>query len=49
LPVGVIGDDGRLQVGVAADLRLRRGNTLVVFGSERGIESVAEAGKATAA
>ena len=49
LPIGVIGEDGRLQVGVAGDLRLRRGTTLVVFGSERGIESVAEAGKAAAA
>ena len=49
LPIGVIGDDGRLQVGVASDLRLRCGNTLVVFGSERGIETVAEAGKAAVA
>lgn len=46
MPIGVIGTDGRLQVGVAGELRLARGTTLVVFGSERGIEQVAEAGKA---
>lgn len=48
LPVGVIGGDGRLQVGVAGELELRRGTTLVVFGSESGIESVAKAGKEAA-
>ena len=49
LPIGVIGGDGRLQVGVAGNLRLRCGTTLVVFGSERGIETIAEAGRAAQA
>lgn len=49
LPVGILGEDGRLQVGLAGEMKLRRGTTLVVFGSEHGIESVAKAGKAAAA
>lgn len=48
MPVGVIGADGRLQVGVSGHLHLKAGTTLVVFGSEKGIEAVAEAGKAAA-
>lgn len=49
MPIGVIGADGRLQVGPVGNLHLRAGTTLVVFGSEKGIEAVAEAGKAAGA
>lgn len=48
VPVGVMGPDGRLQLGVTGVLKLKAGNTLVVFGSEKGIEAVAEAGKTVA-
>lgn len=45
MPIGVMGADGRLQVGVSGALQLKAGHTLVVFGSEKGIEAVAEAGR----
>jgi Trk K+ transport system NAD-binding subunit len=41
MPIGIIGDDGRLQVGIGGDVTLREGDRLVVFGSEKGIEAVA--------
>lgn len=41
MPIGIIGDDGRLQVGIGGDVTLRGGDRLVVFGSEKGIEAVA--------
>lgn len=46
MPIGVMDGDGRLQVGLAGLAQLKAGTTLVVFGSEKGIEAVAEAGKA---
>jgi len=48
MPIGVMDGDGRLQVGLAGLAQLKAGTTLVVFGSEKGIEAVAEAGKAVA-
>lgn len=45
LPIGVVGADGRLQVGVSSDFSIRGGTTLVVFGTERAVEQVAEAGR----
>lgn len=46
LPIGLIGADGRLQVGVKPQSRLESGNVLVVFGSEHAIETMAAASKA---
>ena len=49
LPIGLIGGDGRLQVGAKPQSRLEASNVLVVFGTERAIEAMAEAGRSTPA
>jgi len=46
LAIGIIGADGRLQVGVPPQLRLEGGHVLVVFGTERAIEALAAASRA---
>jgi len=46
LAIGIIGADGRLQVGVPPQLRLEGGHVLVVFGTERAIEAMARASHA---
>ncbi|MBI5503796.1 MAG: hypothetical protein HY899_03285 [Deltaproteobacteria bacterium] len=49
LAIGLIGEDGRLQVGVPPQLRLEGGHVLVVFGTERAIEAMARASRPTLA